>query len=157
MIASLKAFFNQFIEPGAEQPGGDQHALQVATAAILLEMMRMDNRITDEERSAVTAALQRQFGLDAAQLETLVTLAEQQSRQANDYYQFTSLINKACAYEQKVQIIENLWHLALADGHLDAHELHLMRKMADLLYVKHGDYIAAKQRAREKAGVPPAF
>ncbi len=155
MISSIKAFFNQLIEPGVGQAGADrEHALQLATAAILLEMMRIDNRIADEERAAITAALQRQFGLDAAQLDSLIALAEQESRQANDYYQFTSLINQACDYEQKGRIVENLWLVALADGHLDAHELHLMRKIADLLHVSHGDYIAAKQRARETAGVP---
>ena len=156
MISSIKEFFNQLIEPGVGPAGADrEHALQLATAAILLEMMRIDNRIADEERDAITAALQRQFGLDAAQLDNLLALAEQESRQANDYYQFTSLINKACDYAQKVRIVENLWLVALADRHLDAHELHLMRKITDLLHVSHGDYIAAKQRARETAGVPP--
>lgn len=156
MIASIKAFFTQIIDPGMARPGGEAHALQLATAALLLEMMRMDKHIAAEEQAAITAALQQQFGLAADELASLVALAEQASRQANDYYQFTSLINQACSYEQKLHIVEHLWRVALADGHLDAHELHLMRKLADLLHVKHGDYIAAKQRAREAAGVPPA-
>ena len=81
MISSIKAFFNHFIEPGAGQTGAaSEHALQLATAAVLLEMVRIDNRIADEERAAITAALQRQFGLDAAQLDTLIALAEQESR-----------------------------------------------------------------------------
>jgi len=115
----------------------------------------MDERIADAERVAIAAALGRQFGLDAAQLDTLMALAEQEARQANDYYQFTSLINKSCDAAQKIRIIENLWQVALVDGHLDAHELHLMRKIADLLYVGHADYLAAKQRARAATGVPP--
>jgi uncharacterized tellurite resistance protein B-like protein len=43
-----------------------------------------------------------------------------------------------------------MWQVAYADGHLSAHENHLMRKIADLLYVSHSDYIAAKVRARQK-------
>lgn len=157
MIANIKDFFSQFIEPGARQAeGGSEHALQVATAALLLEMMRMDDRITAEERAAVGTVLRQQFGLDAAQLDTLVALAEQEAHQAADYYQFTSLINQTCDAAQKVRIVENLWRIAFADGHLDAHELHLMRKIADLIHVGHGDYVAAKQRARDAAGVPPA-
>ncbi len=155
MIASIKNFFSQLIEPGMARPGGEAHALQLATAALLVEMMRMDKHIAVAEQAAITAALQQQFGLGAAELASLVALAEAESRQASDYYQFTSLINQACRYEQKLQIIENLWRVALADGHLDAHELHLMRKLADLLHVKHGDYIAAKQRARAASGVLP--
>jgi len=156
MIASIKEFFSQFIEPGTRPGVADGgRALQIATAALLLEMMRMDDRIEATERTAIAAALGQQFGLDAGQLDTLMALAEQEARQANDYYQFTALINKSCDAAQKVCIVENLWRVALADGHLDAHELHLMRKIADLLYVGHADYVAAKQRARAATHLPP--
>jgi uncharacterized tellurite resistance protein B-like protein len=156
VIDGIKDFFNRFIEPGSRDPAGGERALQVATAALLLEMMRMDDRISDAERAAVGAILRREFGLDAAELDTLVALAEEEARQASGYYEFTSLINKSCDLPQKVRIVENLWRIALADGHLDAHENHLMRKIADLIHVGHADYVAAKQRAREAAGVPPA-
>jgi uncharacterized tellurite resistance protein B-like protein len=160
MIASIKDFFFQFIEPGiaastsrtsgtAETP-----VLQIATAALLIEMMRMDSELRETERQAIASTLQTQFKLDSTQFETLIALAEQEVRDATDYYQFTSLINKHCDLAQKVKIIENLWHVAMIDGHLDAHELHLMRKLADLLYVGHADYVAAKQRARDSANLP---
>ncbi|OHC64306.1 MAG: hypothetical protein A2045_02665 [Rhodocyclales bacterium GWA2_65_20] len=156
MIPSIKEFFSQFIEPGTRQAeAGSEQALRIATAALLLEMMRMDNRIADAERTAIAAALRRQFGLDAGQLDTLIAIAEQEAHQASGYYQFTSLINKSCDAAQKIRIVENLWQVALVDGHLDAHELHLMRKIADLLHIGHADYVAAKQRAREATGVPP--
>ena len=157
MIASIKEFFNRFIEPGTNQTAvGSEKALQIATAALLLEMMRMDGHIAVAERNAVVATLGQQFGLAAEQLETLLALAEQEAGQASGYYQFTSLINKACNADQKIRIIENMWQVAMADGHLDAHELHLMRKIADLLHVGHADYVAAKQRARQLANLPPA-
>lgn len=154
MIASIKDFFNQFIEPGIAGSTAGTPALQVATAALLLEMMRMDNELKDEERQAIASPLQTQFNLGREQIDTLMTLAEQEAREANDYYQFTSLINKYCDLSQKVQSIENLWHVAMIDGHLDAHELHLMRKLADLLYIGHADCVTAKQRARESAKLP---
>lgn len=154
MIASIKEFFSQFIEPEITSGSPRASALQVATAALLFEMMRMDNQLKDEEHQAIASTLQTQFNLGEAQIETLMVLAEQEAHEANDYYQFTSLINQHCDQTQKVQIIENLWHVAMIDGHLDAHELHLMRKLADLLYIGHADYVAAKQRARESAGLP---
>lgn len=156
MIAGIKDFFSQFIEPGTRPTeAGEEKALQIATAALLFEMMRMDNHIADAERQSVAATLRQRFGLDAEQLQTLMDFAEQEARQASGYYQFTSLINKGFNADQKVHIIENLWHVAMSDGHLDAHETHLMRKIADLLYVGHADYVAAKQRARQSANLPP--
>lgn len=154
MIASIKDFFSQFVEPGIASSSAETPALQIATAALLLEMMRIDSELKDEERQAITRTLQAQLNLGGEQIDTLMALAEQEAREANDYYQFTSLINKHCDLAQKVQIIENLWHVAMIDGHLDAHELHLMRKLADLLYIGHADYVAAKQRARNAANLP---
>jgi uncharacterized tellurite resistance protein B-like protein len=156
MLASIKEFFSQVIEPGTRNDADNGKALQVATAALLLEMMRMDERIVEAERDAVADTLRREFGLDAQQVETLVALAREEACQASDYYQFTSLINKTCDAAQKIRIVENLWRVAMADGHLDAHELHLMRKITDLLHIGHGDSVAAKARAREAAGLPAA-
>jgi uncharacterized tellurite resistance protein B-like protein len=152
MIAGIRDFFNRIIAPGAAQPGAaSQHALQVATAALLLEMMRMDSSITAAEAASVTRTLQTRFGLDSAQVDRLMALAAEEARLATDYFQFTSLINRSFSAEQKVQVVEYLWQVAYADGHLDAHEQHFMRKIADLLYVSHADYVGAKQRAREQA------
>jgi len=151
MLAGIRNFFTQMIEPGAKEPGAaSQHALHLATAALLLEMMRMDSAVTAEETATVTKALQTRFGLGADEVETLMVLAADEARQATDYFQFTSLINKSFSAEQRVRIIEYLWLVAFADGHLDAHEQHFMSKIADLLYVPHSAYIAAKQRARER-------
>jgi len=152
MITGIRNFFSQLIEPGTGQAGTiPQHALQVATAALLLETMRMDSTITQDETSAVAAALRKQFGLPAEEIDALLTLAAQEASQASGYYQFTSLINKGFDSEQKIRVIEYMWEVAFADGYLHAHEQHLLRKIADLLYVPHAEYIAAKQRARVAA------
>ena len=135
MIAGIKDFFNQIIAPGAAAPGvASQHALHVATAALLLEMMRMDSTVTAAETASVARALQSRFGLDAVQVDTLMALAAEEARLATDYFQFTSLINKNFSAGQKVQVVEYLWQVAYADGQLDAHEQHFMRKIACLLY-----------------------
>lgn len=154
MLDSIQTFFRQFIAPETDTRHVGASALPLATAALLIEMMRMDDQVTSDERTAIGRTLQKEFGLASDQIETLMQLAEQEAHDANDYYQFTSLINKSCDQAQKVRIIENLWHVAMIDGHLDAHELHLMRKLADLLYIGHADYVAAKTRARVSAGLP---
>lgn len=156
MIDGLKDFFRRYVEPaGRQDRAGGEHALQVATAALLLEMMRMDSRIAAEEREAVADSMRREFQLDETEFAAIHELAEQAAHKAHDYYQFTSLINQNCDAAQKVRIVENLWRVAMADGHLDAHELHLMRKLADLLHIGHADYVGAKQRAREAMKLPP--
>ncbi|MBP7202598.1 MAG: TerB family tellurite resistance protein [Propionivibrio sp.] len=155
MISTLKGFFNQLVDSGAQDKTAGK-TLQIATAALLVEMMRTDNHIAAEESALIEKTLREQFSLEAGELGDLLKLADAEARQAVGYYPFTSLINKQCSLEQKVRIVENMWHVAMSDGHISAHENHLMRKIADLLYVGHADYIAAKQRARQAAGLPHA-
>ena len=155
MISTLKGFCNQLVDSGAQDKTAGK-TLQIATAALLVEMMRTDNHIAAEESALIEKTLREQFSLEAGELGDLLKLADAEARQAVGYYPFTSLINKQCSLEQKVRIVENMWHVAMSDGHISAHENHLMRKIADLLYVGHADYIAAKQRARQAAGLPHA-
>lgn len=146
MLNAIRRFFDQHIatDKGAAP---DEHRLQVATAALLAEVMRLDGQ-AEPERLAVLEAVQQRFGLSDDEARTLVDLAESEAREAVDYYQFTSLINREFSIEQKVHIVELMWQVVYADAALSAHENHAMRKIADLLHVSHGDYIAAKLRAK---------
>lgn len=152
MLGSIQDFFRRQIEPKLADPdsAGDS-GLQLATAALLVEMMRMDRDILEAERASVVATLTREFGVEASALDELLALAEAEAREATDYFQFTSLINRSASAVQKVRIIESMWRVAFADGHLDDHEAHLMKKVAGLLHIPHADYVMAKTRARDSA------
>ena len=83
----------------------------------------------------------------------LLELAEARSRTANDFFAFTSTLNDRFSHPQKVRMVEFLWQVAYADGDLDANENHLISKVAGLLHVTHGEYIAAKLHAKQAAGL----
>ena len=150
MLSAIRRFFEEHIAP-TQTAQSEEHRLQVATAALLAEVMRLDGQ-ADPERRVILDAVRRRFTLSEDEAAALVELAEAEAGDAVDYYQFTSLINRAFTAEQKVHIVELMWQVAYADATLSAHEQHVMRKIADLLYVSHGDYIAAKLRAKDAAG-----
>jgi len=150
MLNAIREFFESHVAAPAE--GGDErHTIELATAALLVEVVRFDDEIEPAERDAVLRAVNEKFGLSGEEAATLVRLAEEEARQATDYYQFTSLINKRFSPEQKERVIEHMWRVAYADAELSAYEQHTIRKIADLLYVPHRAYIAAKLRARDTA------
>lgn len=152
MLKSIRDFFDQRI--GGAAPARDpQHALRLATAALLAEMVRIDREVTPEEQALAQRAIRERFGLSEAETTELLALADAEVRQSTDYYQFTSLINRGFSQADKEQVIELLWRVAYADAELSAHELHLMRKVAGLLHVPDSAYIAAKMRAKAAAGV----
>lgn len=148
VLKSIRNYFEQNI--GAQSaPLGARHSIELATAALLVEVVRSDAGIVPEEQQAVLRAVREKFGLSADESQALFDLAEEEVRTANDYYQFTSLINRHFDQPQKQHIIELMWRVAYADNSLAAHENHVLRRIAELLHVTHGDYIAAKMRARD--------
>jgi len=155
MLDTIRDFFSKQLLPSGESSNEDR-AVEIAAAALLTEMVRMDGEVKEVEREAVLRAVRTKFGLSAEDAETLIGLAEQEARNATDYYQFTSLINKHFSNQQKVRLVENLWQVAYADANLSVYEDHLVRKIANLLYLSHREFIAAKLRARDAVGRPPS-
>ena len=155
MLKAILDFFDQNLAP-SDKPAGKRHTLELATATLLAEVMRLEG-VEPEERAAVLAAIRSQFSLEPGEAETLLRLAEEEAKDAHDYYQFTSLVRQHYSQEDRQAIVELLWRVAYADARLSAHEMHVVRKIADLLYVPHSAYIAAKMRAKEASagGRPP--
>lgn len=150
MFNLLKEFFEQHIAPSGLASTHDP--VPVATAALLVEVMRMDGNVDPVERAAVLRAVRGSFKLTADDAEAVIRLAEAQAASATDFHQFTALINRHFGADDRARVIECMWQVAYADGTLDAHETHLIRKIAALLYVPDSAYIAAKMRAKETAG-----
>lgn len=149
MLRALKDLFGSITAEAARSGADNAHSLQLATAVLLVEVMRADPTLGPQERLAVVSALRQRFTLTETELEQLVELAEHAARTASDFHQFTSVINDAFSQEQKARIVEHMWLVAYSDGRLDAHENHLISRVAGLLHVTHGEYIAAKLRAKE--------
>jgi len=152
MMLNVKQFFDRHIlSTGADAGTAEQRALQIATAALLIEAMHADGELKEAEHRAVTAAIQKQFHLSAEDTETLLRLARAAADKATDDYRFTALINEHFSAEQKEQVVEYLWQVAAADHQIDSLERTLVYKIADLLYVPRFAQIEARERALRAA------
>lgn len=137
--------------PGDTPPA--DHTLQLATAVLLVEVMRAAPEVHANEYEAVLRALRRKFELSDDELQHLVGLAHESARTAYDYQRFTQQLNQRFTHAQKVAMVEAMWEVAFADAHLDVHENAVIRKVAGLLHVTHGEYIAAKMHAQHEGPV----
>lgn len=154
MLKTLKDLFDSFTQPASTQsPADREHALQLAAAVLLVEVVRSESSMDDAERTTMVTALRSKFALCDDELERLLELAVTTSKTAYDYQRFTSSLNDHFTQDQKIRLVEAMWQVAYADAHIDANENHTISKVAGLLHVTHGEYIAAKMRARE--GSPP--
>lgn len=142
MLLKIKQFFiTQLV---LEEERDPESQLQLAAAALLIELSRADYQRDPEEQAAIERALTKRFNLQAEQLQDLVTLAEEQNQEATSLYQFTSLIKDHYSAEQRFELVKMLWEVAEADGEISKYEDFLIRKIADLLYVPHSEFIRAK-------------
>jgi len=149
MLNAIKDFFERNLSPGgAEQ--GEAHRLRLAVAALLLEMARMDETMRADECAWVEEAVRERFELTPEEARKLLALAEAERRDATDYFQFTSLINRHYGPEERVAVVRELWRIAYGDAALHRDEEHLVRKLADLLHVPHGQLLAAKHQVLGK-------
>lgn len=154
MLNSFRRFFDEFLAPGVPaEARAHEHQLQLATAALLMEMARADFAASAEEREHVLALLRKEFALSAHEAERVAGLGVDAADAAVSLYDFTRTLDQALSTEDKIRIIEMLWQVAYADRMLDKYEEHLMRKLADLLHLSHRQLIQAKHRVLEAHGM----
>jgi len=153
MLKTLKDLFDSLLAPApGSDPQASEHTLQLATAVMLVEVMRADATFHPGEREAVLAALRDKFTLADDEAARLTELAVSTAHQATDLFSFTSRINDHFDLPQKLRMVEHMWRVAYADGHLSEHERHVLWRIADLLHVPQGAYVHARMRAQQASG-----
>jgi uncharacterized tellurite resistance protein B-like protein len=109
MLSTLKDLFSALRPPPADASEDAEHALQLATAVMLVEVMRADATLHDAERDAVQSALRTKFSLAPDEAERLAELAHDTARSATDLYAFTSRIDAQFDMAAKLRMIELMW------------------------------------------------
>lgn len=149
MLSAIKTFFDQKL---ADPPSSDNQIAsktQLACAALFIEVMKADYELDDREKSELVSLLQNSLNIQEEDIHELMRLAQEEADQATSLYEFTRLINDEYSYSQKVQLVQSMWRIAFSDEQIDMYEEHLIRKVSDLIYVSHTDFIKAKIIARE--------
>jgi len=144
MLSKIKDFFNQ--SASLETKGGQskEKRIQIAACALMIEMANMDDQFSNEERGRIITILKKEFDLTEEMAYELIELSHEELKGSVDLWQFTSLINENYSPEEKIQLIELVWKVVYADGRLDMHEDYLVKKVAHMLNLRHGEMIDAK-------------
>jgi uncharacterized tellurite resistance protein B-like protein len=129
-----------------------QDGLRLAFAALLVEVGYSDARFDASERAVITRLLESRFGLSAAAARALLAEGEREARRSAELFHFTRIINERLSHEQRVELIEMLWEVALADGVLDQYEDSLLRRIGGLVYVSDHERGLARRRVVARCG-----
>ncbi len=145
MIDAIGEFFRDRLQVQKNSDSAED-AVRLAAAALLFEVAMSDYDVGEEERTTIQQLVREQFDLDDTDASVLATLAQQRVRESVGLHGFTSLINQHWSEKDRLNLVEQMWRVVYADGRLDDHELHLMRKIQRLLHIPQKDFVSAKLR-----------
>lgn len=147
MLKAIKSVINLFQLSGNGSGNAQESELPFAVAILLVEAMHADHEVSDEEKDMVTALLKQQFDLSLEDSKSLVDKASGKMNDAVSLHEYTSIINQNFSYQDKKQLILNIWKVIFSDGRVDKYEDHLVRRISNLIYLSHTDFIKTKHQA----------
>ena len=152
MLKKIKRYISELGDETVEGPNQEQKEREVinsACAALLIETALADRVFNEQEMNSMKKTLKEVYKVNEKDIEELINEAEKKVSESTSLYEYTRLINDFCDYEDKLKLIKNLWSIAFADKQLDKYEEYLIRKISDLLYVSHKDFIQQKLLVKE--------
>ena len=120
----------------------------LAAAVLMFEVVWADHEVSDAEVAVMTDLLAKQFDLHERRVAEIIAESRVNHEESVGVFPFTRVINENLTEEQKYQVIRSMWTIALVDNKLDVLEEHTIRRVADLIYLPHTRFIAAKKAAQ---------
>lgn len=138
MFKKIHDFFDS--KPIADATTLDDTA---AIVCLLCEVANADHFISDEEMAAIERTLCKLLQIDIEKAKELIIIGKQTIQSSNSLFQFTSEL-RALDQSSRINLISAMWEVAYADNYLDPLEEAIIRRVSNLIYVQHSDFIRTK-------------
>lgn len=148
MLQQIRKLFEQ-IGSGADVEVRDEKDVRIISAALLAEVATIDQKLDRREQDTLTRLLQDHYELEGEAARELVTEALVHRDRATSLYEFTQTVNDQFSEKDKYLLVRQMWQVAFSDDVIEAFEEHLIRRVAELIYLPHGLFTRARAEARE--------
>ena len=149
MLRKFQKWLRNRIElRGPDQDAAPEAAIHHACCLLLMEVARLETTNAEQKRTLVAQVMREEFDLAEAELAAMIDTFSRPENQLTSYFEPASLVNRHRTAANKAHFVEQLWRVAMVDGTIDMYEDHLVRKLSDLLYVSHRDFILAKNKVQ---------
>ena len=146
----LKKISNIFKKKVTETPDEESlSSISKACSSLLIEVALSDKDFDEEEITSMKEILKTTHGISDETINELVSNAKQTVDESTSLYNYTREVNNNFSYDDKLLLLQSLWDIAYADGNVDKYEEHLIRKISDLIYISHSDFIKAKLKRKK--------
>ncbi len=146
MLNTFRKFFKG--NEHSKSDNSETNRDELAYASLLIEVIKSDDHFDQRENDELLDILRTKLSIERKALDELSELAQKKSDESTSLYEFTREINDKYQYEEKVNLIEDLWRIAYSDERIDKYEDYVIRKVADLIYVTHSDFIKSKLKVK---------
>jgi len=149
----MNKLIKKFFQPAFERFNEVQPsmAIDLATATLMVEVSKVDFSQDEAELQSIRQLLLSHLSLCEEEVDTLLASAHEEADRMVSLQHITRLMNEQLDQRAKARVIELMWLVAYADGEKHHYEEHLLRKVSDLLYLSHEDFIKARHLAEESA------
>lgn len=149
MIERLKTVMQKLAQTGQQGSALSENDIRMAAVALLVEVMMADHVIEDGEKQQLLKSTMSLLHLTREESEELIDHAVTRHKELVSLYDLTSVINQQFDQAGKLELIAHMWRVAYSDQQWDKYEEHIIRKVADLLYISHQDFVHARVAAQE--------
>ena len=143
----MKFFKNLFKTKESEAESKD-NSIQKSICSLMIEVAYADNQLDESELKAMANSLNK-LDIEEEEIQEIFDATLSKSKESISFYEHTRILNDQLDYDQKKEVLNSVWAIAFADGEMDKYEEHLIRRIADLLYLNHKDFINAKLNQKE--------
>lgn len=150
MLGRLKSILKNTLGDTVKVEADLEHDVRLACAVLLIDAARADHDAHDDEMQVVERLLRERFELAPEETAALVKHAGEKLDYSVALQGFTRQLMDMLDESERGGIVGMLWDVVYADGKVDPWEEHLVRRISDLLYVPHSQFIRHKLAAQEK-------
>ena len=146
----MKNFFKGFFNKPISQEPETSNSVLLSAISLMIEVSLADEIMDFSELETLKKVLLNEFEVNENDLENLISDAKKNQNSSTSLYEFTRKINDEYEFDDKKNLILSMWKIAYADGNIDKYEEYVIRKVSDLIYISHPDFIESKQKAKRE-------
>jgi len=148
MLEKIKSLFFKTSEEKAAEVQVTQ-TIDKTCASLIIEVALADKVFDESEINLLKNMLLETYSLKLDDANELIANAEKTVNESTSLYGYTREVNDNFDYQSKLDLLDQLWRMAFADGNIDKYEEHVVRKISDLIHISHNDFIQSKLRNKK--------
>ncbi|NIQ03465.1 MAG: hypothetical protein GWM98_26415 [Nitrospinaceae bacterium] len=128
----------------------DQMYFICLLGTLLASVAHVDDHLDAAEKKSLKEVLEDRFDFSGKELEILIEVVEELSRQGFDFHEVMTQVNQLLTYNERCDLIDCFFAIATADGEISHEESEQIRRITKAMHIPHQHFKQSKIRALEQ-------